>query len=33
MINNEEDHMITLLVVKQYIKTFISTGLNLFNDD
>ncbi len=24
MINNEEDHMITLLVVKQYIKTFIS---------
>ena len=24
MINNEEDHMITLLVVKQYIKNFIS---------
>ena len=24
MINNEEDHMITLLVVKQYIKSFIS---------
>ena len=24
MINNEEDHMITLLVVKQYIKNFVS---------